>query len=98
MRNGVAGQDGFAHYVTVDQLNTVDGSTLHNILGQVSSGLGLSSRTNTITSRRVQFINSWIYRIALDLPCALDLAQMEKQNAPLFIIIGMFVLGIVLQA
>ena len=40
--NGVAGQDGFAHYVTVDQLNTVDGSTLHNILGQVSSGLGLS--------------------------------------------------------
>ena len=95
--NGVAGQDGFAHYVTVDQLNTVDGSTLHNILGQVSSGLGLSpEQTQSLQDVFNSLIPGFI-ALLLTFLVLWILRKWKNKNAPLFIIIGMFVLGIVLH-
>ena len=88
-----------AHYVAVGNLGNINvsGSSLGNMLGQVGSGLGLNpfkqqSLTDVFNSLIPGFIALILTFIVIWI-----LRKWKNRNAPLAIILGLFVLGILLH-
>ncbi|HEY0221991.1 PTS system mannose/fructose/sorbose family transporter subunit IID [Lactovum miscens] len=95
---GTTGTNGFAHYVTIDQLQgKIDGTTLHSILAQQSGGLGLSAFKQQSLSDVFTSLTPGFVALILTFIVIWILRKWKNRNAPLVIIIALFVFGILLH-